>query len=86
MIFFCGIAPKIFQTIISDYSTRVKRENCLTLIRLSYDYFLTEYPDLHAVNIIEGEWHVRFDGIIMPYYLTSLCFILTNKVHVQNTL
>ena len=40
---------KIVQTIIFNYSTEVNCKYSLTLIRLFYNYFLTENPNLHAV-------------------------------------
>jgi hypothetical protein len=54
------MSPKIVQTIILDYSTEVNCKNSLTLIRLFYNYFLTENPNLHAVyTVSQGwfEWH-----------------------------
>ena len=43
----CG--QKFTQTLFSGSFIGIYPENCLTLIRVFYNYFLTDNPDLHAV-------------------------------------
>jgi hypothetical protein len=45
----CG--RKFTQTLFSDSFTGINPENYLTFIRLFYNYFLTDNPDLHAVMV-----------------------------------
>ena len=51
-IFLASCGQKFTQTLFSDSFTGINPENCLTLIRVFYNYFLTDNPDLHAVNIL----------------------------------
>ena len=47
--FLASCGQNFTQTLFSDSSTGINPENCLTLIRVFYNYFLTDNPDLHAV-------------------------------------
>jgi len=51
-IFLASCGQKFTQTLFSDSFTGINPENCLTLIRIFYNYFLTDNPDLHAVLVI----------------------------------
>ena len=47
--FFTSCDSRFTQTLFSDSSIEINPENPLTLIRVFYNYFLTDNPDLHAV-------------------------------------
>jgi hypothetical protein len=52
--FLASCGQKFTQTLFSDSFTGINPENCLTLIRVFYNYFLTDNPDLHAVLGLRG--------------------------------
>jgi len=47
--FFALCDSRFTQTLFSDSSIEINSENPLTVIRVFYNYFLTNNPDLHAV-------------------------------------
>ena len=60
-IFLASCGRKFTQTLFSfsDSFTGINPENCLTLIRIFYNYFLTDNP-LHAVLVTKGQWCVTW--------------------------
>ena len=64
------------QTLFSDSSTGIKCENSLTLIRVFYNYFLTDNPDLHAVSGIGrtlSSHMVWWSHVVLFCWLRLIC-------------
>jgi hypothetical protein len=72
-IFFGIMWPKIYSNSFSDSFTGINPENCLTLIRVFYNYFLTDNPDLHAVLGLaltdRPSWPALHAGLLVNYKL-----------------
>jgi hypothetical protein len=49
LFFFASYDSRFTQTLFSDSFMEINPENPLTLIRVFYNYFLTDNPDLHTV-------------------------------------
>jgi hypothetical protein len=54
LFFFALYDSRFTQTLFLDSSIEINPENPLTLIRVFYNYFLTDNPDLHAVLGFRG--------------------------------
>jgi len=79
-IFLASCGRKFTQTLFSDSFTGINPENCLTLIRIFYNYFLTDNPDLHAVYLMNRYFlHVLHQRATCSAPAHSLLFFLSHS-------